>query len=87
MTETPTYMYEGFIKIGGFIGFWTSFNMIFKKCHSKKWQKSMKHYFPKDRKVAKELKKKKRDNRKSCLCFKKDEEIEELEKNAYMDGK
>ena len=54
------YMYEAIARIGGFIGFWGSFNILIRKCHSKAWQRSMKRYFPKNRQAAREFRKKKR---------------------------
>jgi hypothetical protein len=96
------YMYEGLAKIGGFVGFFGFFNLGFRKCHSKVWQRSMKHYFPKNRLAARDLKRKSRElklkarKEKGCCAAlfpccgrtKADkEDLEYLRKEAYMDSK
>jgi len=92
------YMYEGLAKVGGFVGFFGFFNLAFRKCHSKVWQRSMKHYFPKNRLAARDLKRKTRElkarkNKRCCgaLCpgtsKSEKKEFEYLRKEAYMDSK
>lgn len=95
-------MYEGLAKIGGFVGFFGFFNLAFRKCHSKVWQRSMIHYFPKNRLAARDLKRKRRELKKRtrkekgccggpfhcCVRTKADkEEVQYLSKEAYMDSK
>ena len=92
-------MYEAIARIGGFIGFWGSFNILIRKCHSKAWQRSMKRYFPKNRQAAREFRKKKRQLKAEggfwsqvFSCCKNNnksggENMDFLEKHAFMDSK
>eukprot|EP00347_Sterkiella_histriomuscorum_P006075 403354163 len=80
VTSIPIFMYEGFAKIGGMIGLITSMNIIIRKCHSKKWQRSIKRNFPKDEKLALKLK---QEKKKFC----KSKDIKQKEKKAFMNSK
>ena len=83
VTSIPKYMYEGIAKIGGFIGFFTSFNIVIRKIHSKLWQASMKRRFPKDKRLAQKLKRKRK--RSKCRCL--DKRYQDQSKKAYMTSK